>query len=102
MIAGEMRLYLGLRAQLARRDRGRQHRLSERLQRRQVDLIDRHLRRNLRMRQIERALDRDRAAAANLTVNGDGRGPSPYGAKILKPGPERVHRERGRERAAAM
>ena len=69
MIAREMRLHVGLRAELARRHRRRQKLLRERLQRRQIDLVDRHVGGNLRLREIQRASHRERAAAVNVACS---------------------------------
>ncbi len=100
--ACEMCLYVGLRAELARRHGSRQDLLRERLQGRQIDLIDRYVGRNLRLRQIQRARHRQCAAAVNIGVHIECRRRLPERLKILYSHLERIERRRRRSRTAVV
>jgi len=78
-----MGLQVGFRAELARRHGRRQEFLRERLQRRQIDLVARHVGRDLRLREIKRARNRERAAAVNGGVHVERRRRFPERPKIL-------------------
>src|SRR5208282_51967 len=102
VIAREIRLHVGLRAELARRHRRRKKFLRERLQRRQIDLIDRHVASNMRLREIQRALDRERAAAVNVAVNVERRRRLPERPQILYSDLQRLERRRRGSRTAVV